>query len=448
MNRSSRYLCEIRPTLILALPIIVGQVSQTLMNVTDSMMIGHVGTVPLAAASFGGTLFGLFYVIGIGLLVPVSIFVSRARGAAQPQEAAEYLRHGVAMAVGFGVLETLVLAALSTQLHRFGQPPEVLAIVTPFLLLNAASITPVLVYLALRQFAEAMGRPWLPMYVMLGGVGLNVLLNWVFVFGHLGAPALGLTGSGIATLLARTIGAAVIFAWIRLDPRLRAAWPTQWFAPLARARVREMMHVGLPASGMLFFEVTAFAAAAIMVGWLGAVPLAAHQITLTCASFSFMFPLGLSMAAGIRISHAVGAHELHRLRPIAVTAVGISLAMAAAFGLAYGFGGRLISTWFVKDPVVIALATQLLIVAALFQLFDGWQVTGAALLRGITDVKVPAVITFAAYWLISLPLGYLLGVRGSLGALGIWIGIAGGLACAAVLLSARFARLTRPRPEA
>ncbi len=443
MARLDTYFREIRPTLTLALPIIVGQVSQMLMGVTDSVMIGHAGTVPLAASSFGGNVFGIFYVVGIGMMVPVAIFVSRAHGADRPEDAAEYLRHGVAIAGAFGVVELLVLAGLGTQLAHFGQPPEVIAIVTPFFLLIGASILPVLIYLALRQFAEAMGRPWMPMVIMLGGVGLNAALNWVFIFGHLGLPALGLTGAGVSTLLSRTIGATVIYFWVKRDPMTRVAWPAHWLARLSGARLREMLHVGLPASGMLFFEASAFTFSTVMIGWLGAVPLAAHQIAITCASLAFMFPLGLSMAAGMRVSHAVGAGERDRLRPIAYTAMAMGMMLTGTFALAFGFGGTAISGWFVDDATVIELAAKLLIVAALFQLFDGWQVTGAAALRGITDVKVPAVITFAAYWVVALPLGYLLGVRGPLGAVGMWIGIASGLALAAVFLAVRFTRLTR-----
>ncbi len=440
-----RFRDEIRPTLTLAAPIIVGQVSQMLMGVTDSVMIGHAGTVPLAASSFGGNVFAVFYVLGIGLMLPVAIFVSRARGADRPAECGEYLRHGLALALFFGVLETLAMVALSFQLSHFGQPPEVLAIVTPFFLLIAASVTTVFVYLVLRQFAEAMGHPWAPMFIMLAGVALNAALNWIFIYGHLGSPALGLTGAGISTLLSRTLGALVILLWLRSDAAVRAAWPKRWFGRYSWARFREMLHIGLPASGMLLFESSAFAASSVMIGWLGAVPLAAHQIAISCASLAFMFPLGLSMAAGMRVSRAVGAGELPRRRPIALGALLIGLATMGVFALLFGFGGHTIAGWFVRDGGVIALAAQLLVVAALFQLVDGTQVIAAACLRGITDVKVPAVITFVAYWVVALPLGYLLGVRGPLGAVGMWIGIAGGLALAALALTARFARLTRGR---
>jgi MATE family multidrug resistance protein len=438
-----RYLREVRPTLTLALPIIVGQVSQMLMGVTDSVMIGRAGTVPLAASSFGGNVFSVFYVLGIGLLLPVSIFTSRAHGANQPVECAQYLRHGLVLALFFGALETLLMGVFATQLGRFGQPPEVLAVVTPFFLLIAASLIPVFVYLVLRQFAESMGHPWVPMVIMLGGVGLNAALNWVLIYGHLGVPALGLTGAGISTLLSRTLGAVVIFVWLRRDVAMRAAWPVRWFGNYSRERLRELLRIGLPASGMLLFESSAFATSTIMVGWLGAAPLAAHQIAITCASMAFMFPLGLSMATGMRVSRAVGAGELARRRPIAFGAMGLGAILTGTFGVVFFCFGGVIAAWFVRDAAVVALAARLLGVAALFQLFDGGQVIGAASLRGITDVKMPALITFAAYWIVALPLGYFLGVRSGFGAVGIWTGIATGLAFAAIFLAARFARLTR-----
>lgn len=433
---------EIRPTLALALPIIIGQVSQMLMGVTDSAMIGRAGTVPLAASAFGGTVFNVFYVVGIGLMLPVSLMVSRARGADKPEEAGEYLRHGMLLALVFGALETLAMVALGTQLHRFGQPPEVLAVVMPFYVLIAASATTVFVYLVLRQFAEAMGHPWAPMFIMLAGVGLNAALNWVFIYGNLGAPVLGLTGAGVSTLVSRALGALVIFLWLRRDPKVRAAWPRRWWGNYSRDRLREMLTLGLPASGMLLFETTAFGFSCVMIGWLGATPLAAHQIAITCASLAFMVPLGLSMATGMRVSRAVGAGELARRRPIVFGALGVGTALMAVFGAIFWLGGGMVASWFVSDAAVIALAAQLLAVAALFQLADGVQVIGASCLRAIGDTKLPTLITFCAYWVVALPLGYALGIRGTLGGVGVWIGIAFGLGLAAVLLTWRFARLT------
>lgn len=437
------YLREFRSTLTLAVPIIVGHVSQMLMGVTDNVMIGRTGTVPLAAASFGGSVFNVFFVFAIGLMVPVAILVSRSRGAGRPEECAEYLRHGIALALGFGLLESILMAVLSTQLIYFGQPPEVLAIVTPYFLMMAGSLPSVLVYIVLRQYAEAMGHPWAPMVIILAGVVVNAVLNWIFIYGNLGMPALGLTGAGLSTLLARTLGAYAIYVWLRRDPKVRAAWPKRWFGDYSRERFGTMMHIGLPASGMLLFESSAFAAAGIMNGWLGAVPLAAHQIAITCASLVFMIPLGLAIATGMRVSRALGSGAKDTLRTIAFGSMGAAVVIMVGFTLTFRFGGGVIAAWFVRDSAVIALAAQLLIVASLFQLFDGVQVIAASSLRGITDVRIPALITLVAYWGVALPLGYLFGVRGPYGAVGVWTALAGGLAFAAIFLTARFVRRTR-----
>jgi MATE family multidrug resistance protein len=434
---------EARATLLLAVPIAIGQVSQMLMGVTDSVMVGRVGTLPLAASSFGIGIFNIFFIIGVGLLTPVAIFASRARGAGRHDEAGEYLRHGLLIALVSGVAEVGIILLLGAHLAWFGQPPEVLAAMNPFFTLIGFSLLPSLAYLALRQFAESMGRPWVPVMIILGGVALNVVLNWVFIYGHLGMPRLGLTGSGISTLISRTLGSLAIFAWLRLDPAMRGAWPRRWLAPVSRDRLRRMLSVGFPASGCLLFEGGAFAAATVMMGWLGAVPLAAHQVAISCAAMTFMVPLGLAMAVGMRASAAVGAGEHARLRTIWAGGAAMGLAQAIGITAVFLAFGRAIASGFIADPRVISTATTLLLVGAVFQIFDGNQVINSSALRAMADVNVPAAITFVAYWVIALPLGYFLGVRGGFGPAGIWSGLAAGLAAASVMLGLRFIRLTR-----
>ena len=203
---------EARATLRLAVPITIGQLSQVLMGITDSVMIGRIGTIPLAASAFGLGVFNVFFIIGIGILVPVAIFASRSRGAGRHDEAGEYLRHGLLLSLVAGVIECGLIFLLSYRLGWFHQPPEVVAAVNPFLVLIGTSLVPVLAYLALRQFAESMGRPWVSTLIVLASVGLNVVLNWIFIYGHLGAPRMGLAGAGMSTLIARTVGSVELMA--------------------------------------------------------------------------------------------------------------------------------------------------------------------------------------------------------------------------------------------
>lgn len=456
------YLSEVRQTLALAVPIVVGQVSQILMGITDSMMIGRLGKVPLAAAAFGSGLFNLVFVTGVGLLLAVSVLVARAHGAGRPRDCADYLRHGLVLALGLGVVSLVLVGVLATQLDRFGQPAEVLAVVNPFFVIIGVSLVPAFLFQVFKQFSEAVGHPWAPMAILLGCVGLNALLNWLLIYGHWGLPALGLTGAACATLTARTVSVLLLWWWLGRRPEVRREWPASaepaavesavagatanptWLAPFSITRFREMLAVGVPAAGQWLFEAGAFSSAAIMMGWLGTVSLAAHQVALSCASSTFMFPLGLSIATSMRVSRAVGAGRPEAVRVIGFGSMGAGLVMMVAFAALFALGGHWLARGFTPDMAVVDLTARLLVVAAFFQLFDGVQVIGAGALRGLTDVKIPTLVTLVAYWGIALPGGYLLGVRGPLGPPGVWAGLALGLAFAAVLLAWRFHHKTAP----
>lgn len=439
---------EIRRTLALAFPITIGHLSQMLMGIADSVMIGHVGTVPLAASAFGHSLFTVSFILGVGLLMAVSVLGARAHGAGQSSVCAEYLRHGMIMAAVLGVGGALLIYGMSLKLEIFGQPAEVNAEGETYIRIIAISLVPTLFFQVLRQFSEAVGHPWGPMGILLASVGLNVVLNWILIYGHLGAPAMGLDGAGWATLISRTVGVIGLWVWMKHRNSVTREWPgrgenTAWWAPVVWSRMREMLRIGVPAAGQLMFEAGAFVSAAMMMGWIGTVPLASHQIALSCASATFMVPLGIALATSMRIGRAVGEGRMDALRRIGFGSIFTAIAFALVFTAVFAFGGPLIVSGFTHEADVAKLAAQLLIIAAIFQIFDGGQAVASGALRGLTDVKIPTVITFISYWVLALPTGYFLGVQRN-DPHGVWIGLAVGLAATYLLLSWRFYRKTSP----
>jgi len=439
---------EIRRTLALAFPIIIGHLSQMLMGIADSVMIGQVGTVPLAASAFGHSLFTVSFILGIGLLVSVSVLGARAHGAKQSSVCAEFLRHGMMMAVVLGIGGALLIYGMSLKLEIFGQPAEVNAAGENYIRIIAASLLPTLLFQVLRQFSEAIEHPWGAMGIMLASVALNVLLNWILIYGNLGAPAMGLDGAGWATLISRTVAVVGLWIWLKQLKSVTREWPgcgenTAWWAPVVWSRVREMLQIGVPAAAQLMFEAGAFVSAAMMMGWIGTVPLAAHQIALSCASVTFMIPLGIGLATSIRIGRAVGEGRIDALRRIGFGAIFTAVAFAVVFTVLFVFGGPLIVSGFTHESEVTTLAAQLLIIAAIFQIFDGGQAVASGALRGMADVKIPTLLTFISYWMMALPTAYFWGVRRN-DPHGVWIGLAVGLAVTYVLLSWRFYRKTAP----
>ncbi len=443
MSARAEVLRELRPTLRLALPITAGHVGQILLGLTDSIMIGRVGAVPLAGSAFAGAVFAVALLIGIGLLTPVAVRAAEAHGADRHGDAGQALRHGLLLGVGAAVVLAGILSLLAGHLAFFGQPPEVAAAARPYLVIVAWSLLPALAQLAVKNFYEALHRPWIPLYWVLGGVGLNVFLNWVLIYGHLGAPALGLTGAGWATLISRLTVFTGLFLHLERSRTFADSRPARWTAPIDRAELRAQLRQGWPVSLQLFFESSLFSISAIFMGWLGTVALAAHQVALNCASTTFMFPLGVSHALAVRIGHARGAGHDHLLRVIGFGGIGSSAAIMTCFGAGFVCLGPAIASSFIHDQAVVALATKLLIVVGAFQIFDGTQVTAMGALRGLADIRRPTLITFLGYWLCAIPAAWSLGFAADLGPIGVWSGMATGLALCAVMLVVRFAGLTR-----
>ncbi|MEO7933757.1 MAG: MATE family efflux transporter [Chthoniobacterales bacterium] len=441
--KTTSFLHEARLTILLAVPMMAGQVSQMLMNVADTVMVGRVGVLPLAAASLASVILTIFFVIGLGFQIPVSILTSQAHGGGHSDEPGKILRHGLFIATSIGIAVACLVTALSFFLSHFGQEPGVVRLAIPFLRIVAWSLVPAMIEQCLKQFSEALHRPWLPMLIMLSAVGLNVFLNWIFIYGNWGAPALGLTGAGLGTFTARIVSVGVLLACILRGQFYQSALPKRWFAKLDATRLLVMARLGAPLSLSLLLEVAAFGCAAIMMGWISARTLASHQIAINCAATTFMFPLGLSFAARIRIGHTVGSGQTERLRTIGLSTMAIGTLVMTTFALIYLAFGNVVAGWFVKEPDVIAMASALLSIAGIFQIFDGIQVIAGGCLNGLSDVRVPTLTAFVAYWLIALPLAWYLGFTRHWGGPGIWTALAVGLGLAALFALSRFLFLTR-----
>ena len=430
-------LSENRRTLALAAPIVAGFVGQMLMGWADTIMVGKVGVIPLAACAFANTVLAVPLVFGFAVLSSVSVRASLAFGAGRKRMSGEALRGGLLVAIFLGILVGGGLHLAAPFLSFLGQGDEITNTSRNFLVICAWSAVPVFITTAAKNFCEALSRPWVPFWVMMAGVLLNIALNWVFIYGNLGSPAMGIDGAGLATAIARTAVATAVVTYVLTAPSLQQALPVAWFARGCGVELRRLLAIGLPSGGMQLAEISGFASGSLMMGWLGAGALAAHQIAITCAATTFMIPLGLSQAVAVRIGQARGAAEEARYRPIVFGAWGITASIMTIFAALFMGAGTVIATWFVDNPAVTVLAAQLLLIAGLFQIFDGIQVTSAGALRGFEDTRTPMLIGVLSYWVVALPISYLCAFKLGFGPRGIWFGFVAGLAVASAALVTR-----------
>lgn len=438
MWQDSQIVREGRATLRLAVPLIAGQLSQMLIVVVDTWMIGRLGVVPLAASTFANTLLHLPFMFGIGMCVAVSITTSQARGANKPEQARESVRNGLYIGLGIGVLTALGSLIILPFLPVFQQTTEVVQAVPGYFVLVGFSMIFAIGAMVIKNHADGLNRPWPPFWIILGSVILNGLLNWVFIYGNLGAPALGLEGAGVATLISRIAMLGGLLLWCLNAPgQLREWMPARWLRKPQINAIRGLLRLGLPTSAQLVAEIGAFVVATLIVGSLGNLALASHQIAITCAATVFMVPLGLSMALTVQVGEAWGSGAFERIRPIVKSGWLMVALFSALSASIFGLFNTQLAGIFTTDPEAIRLTAILITVAAFFQFSDSFQIVCSGILRGLSDVNVTALIAILCYWLVSLPLGWYLAIPCKLGVESIWWAITLGLTLTAVLLTAR-----------
>ena len=441
---------EARHMLALGWPLILTNLAQTGMTTTDVLMMGRLGADAVAAGALGANLYFAFLIFGIGVMSAASPLIASARGRAEADTdtVRRTVRAGMWAALAIALPFWAILWNGESILRGLGQDPALSALAGSYLRVLQWSALPFFVYLVLRSFMAALERPgWSLAAVVIGRV-VNAGLNWLFIFGHWGFPAMGLPGSGLATALSTTLMAGILAVVVAKDPYFARFRP---FAGLWRpdlASFRAIWRIGLPIGAMLAFEVTIFNAAVFLMGLIGPAPLAAHAIAIQIASLAFMIPLGFGQAATVRVGHAYGAGDRDAIARAGWTAYGMGVGtMVVTATLLVLFPRALIGAFLdIGDPAnaeVVAQAVIFLGIAALFQIVDGAQAVAAGMLRGLHDTRVPMIYAALGYWGLGLPLGVVLAFPAGLGGAGIWTGLASALAVVAALMTWRWMQRER-----
>jgi multidrug resistance protein, MATE family len=425
-------------TFQLAYPVIIGQLGIIMMGVVDSLMVGHLGAAPLAAASLGNSLAFIILIIGIGVSLAVTPLVAIAVGANKFEDCGVYFRQSLLVNSILSVIIALIIYFGADLIKYFNQPYEVQYQAKSFMRIIGFSSIPLMIFQSYKQFIEGLSIMRPAMIIAVLANVINAFGNWVLVFGNLGFPALGLDGSGWATFFSRVFMAIALMGFVMNNKYFKQFDVSFHYKSINWLMIKKILSLGLPSGFQYFFEVGAFSFAVIMVGWLGTQQLAAHQIAINLASISFMAVLGISVAGSIRVGNAVGMKDIAETRRAGFTASLLGASIMFVAGVIFILFRNILPTLYVNDEVVISYASSLLIIAALFQISDGTQAVGIGILRGLTDVKIPTAITFIAYWIVGLPVGYLLGFTFKLGVQGVWIGLLLGLTTSAILLTLRF----------
>jgi MATE family multidrug resistance protein len=425
---------EISTLVRLAVPVVGTQVLAMTMGAVDTIMLGSVGPHALAAAGLGATCIWGTLVVADGLVRGIDPIVAQAHGARDGDSAALGLQRGVVIAVGASFPVGLLWLFTEEFLIATGQDPELAALAQRYVLVQVPSIVCHTVYMALRGYLQGRGIMNPALWVMLFANVVHIFGNWVLIFGHLGAPALGVVGAGIATSLTRALALALLI-WMTLGLRLHEGawrpWSREAFSP---AGLRRVFALGLPVGMQVGLEVWAFQIATLMAGRLGVIELAGHQIVLNMASLTFMVPLGIAIGASTRVGNLIGAGLGDQVQRAAWVAFGLGAGAMALFGaVMIGLRDQL-PRIYTADPHVIAVCAFLLPIAAAFQVFDGTQVVGCGILRGMGRTRAPALVTLVGYYAIALPFAWWLGLEHGLGLAGIWWGLCLGLVVVASAL--------------
>lgn len=446
-----RYTKEFRYNIKLAVPVITGMLGHTFVQLADNIMVGQLGTAELAAVSLGNSFVFIAMSLGIGFSTAITPLVAEADGAGNQADGKSALKHGLLLCTVLGLALFGVILFAKPLMYLMEQPPEVVELAIPYLDIVAFSLVPLIIFQAFKQFSEGLSQTKYPMYATILANVVNIVLNYLLIFGSFGFPEMGIVGAAIGTLASRFIMVAHLWYLLKRKQKFRFYVTGFNFRKIERRVINKIIGLGFPSALQMFFEVAIFTSAIWLSGVLGKNAQAANQIALNLSSMTFMFGMGLGVAAMIRVGIQKGLRNFKELRRIAKSIFLLTFLLDILFAALFLLGRHWFPTLYLDvDDVtnmadntqVITLAGELLLVAAFFQISDGVQVVVLGALRGLQDVKIPTLITFVAYWGVGFPVMYYLGLHTALESTGIWFGLLAGLTASAILLYIRFNYLT------
>ncbi|WP_350292311.1 MATE family efflux transporter [uncultured Croceitalea sp.] len=447
-----QYTKEFSYNLKLAYPVILGMLGHTFVAFADNIMVGQLGTAELAAVSLGNSFVFIAMSLGIGFSTAITPLVAEADGAGNKADGKSALKHGLVLCTFLGLSLFGIILLCKPLMYTMQQPAEVVELAIPYLELVAFSLVPLIIFQSFKQFSEGLSQTKYPMYATILANVVNIVLNYLLIFGSFGFPKMGIVGAAIGTLVSRII--MVGFIWFLLKKKKKFYdYVTGFnFRKIEKRVMHKIISLGFPSALQMFFEVAIFTAAIWLSGVLGKNAQAANQIALNLSSMTFMVGMGLGVAAMVRVGNQKGLKNFKALRRIGISIFLLTFLLEIVFAAIFLLGRNWLPTIYldvddianqIDNAEVIILAAKLLLVAAIFQISDGIQVVVLGALRGLQDVKIPTLITFIAYWLIGFPVSYYLGLFTEYKSTGIWIGLLLGLTASAVMLYLRFNYLTK-----
>jgi MATE family multidrug resistance protein len=448
----STYTKEFSYNLRLAYPIIAGMLGHTIVGIVDNVMVGKLGPTELAAVSLGNSFVFIAMSLGIGFSTAITPLAAEADGKKSIEEGRSVFHHGLYLCTILGVFLFGLIFFSKPLIGLMGQPDNVVELAKPYLDIVAFSLIPLIIFQGYKQFADGMSETKYSMWATILGNIVNVVLNYLFIYGIWIFPELGIVGAGIGTIASRFVMLAYMHYMMQKKEKFHPFFEKFSLKNIKRNVNITIIRLGAPSAMQMFFEVGLFTGAVWLSGVLGIINQAANQIALSLATFTFMFAMGLSVAATIRVGNQKGLGDYKQLRIVAFSIFLLVIIVESFFALIFVLFHTQLPAFFVdmnnvddlaKNTEVIAIAGQLLLVAAVFQISDGIQVVFLGALRGLQDVKIPMYITFVAYWVVGFPISIYLGLYTELKGSGIWIGLLAGLSSAAIFLYIRFVRLTK-----